>query len=246
MPEFEDFPQVVRFNLSKHLPQNLAEKTNDLFFILTAIFIADRSEREITHLTLLTLEKALFQTSRLLAKQHLLFLNTYFFINTYGPYNNVFYRYLEELEKGGLLETHEKMISLTARGLRVASEMIEEVPKSPDLEKVLLTLSEEVERYADDPNLALTETHSLQVIDTTDFNKVKTVEDLIKEINPKLKFEKSSQFKYIEPKIEGKSTRRSVVPTQALNRLGSELAKVEDIDFEQKESVSCLFGSFAD
>ena len=58
-------PKVVHFDYKKHLPQSSSGKTNDLFFILAALYIANEEEKDLTKLTL---EKVLFQASKSLAE----------------------------------------------------------------------------------------------------------------------------------------------------------------------------------
>lgn len=237
MTKLQNLPRVVKFNFNKHLPQSSAEKTNDLFFILSTIYMADRKEKELTKLTL---EKALFKTSQTLSEKNYSFLNTFFFINTYGPHNNVFYKYLEELGRAGLIELEQRAVYLTARGLSVISDMLEQISDDEDLQKIFLALENKVRKYTNDLNLAMRETHSQKVIDTTDRNKIKTIDDLIKEIKPEKRFKKASQFKYIEPLSE-KEVRKVVLPSKIINKLESILAKVEELDFEKDSDISCLF-----
>lgn len=230
-------PKVVRFDFNKHLPQSSAEKTNDLFFVLSAMYIANREEEELTRLTL---EKTLFKTSQILSERNFSFFNTFFFINTLGPHNNIFYKYMEELERAGLIEVEERAVYLTAKGLRAISEILEKISPNPELQEVLVTLEQKIEEYSKDPDFAIEETHSQKVVDTTDGNKVKTIRQLIREIEPEQQFKTSAQFKYIEP-VSEKKIKKIQLPSEFINELESTLASVEPQDFEQDSEINYLF-----
>lgn len=230
-------PKLVNFDFNKHLPQSSAEKTSDLFFVLSAAYLAARGEKELTKLML---EKALFKASQALMKEKSRFLNTFFFIDKYGPHNNIFYRYLEELERAGLIELEGRSINLTAKGLRVTSDLLEGVSQDRGLRKILVVLGQKIEEYSRKPSLAVEETHSQKVIDSTDNNKIKTISELIREINPEQQFRKGSQFKYIEPSFKG-AVKKVELPPKTINQLESVLAKVEPSDFEQAADIECLF-----
>lgn len=234
----KDLPIIERFDFNKHLPQTSAEKTSDLFYILSTLYFAERGKLDITRLTL---EKTLFKTVEALAEDSYSFLNTFFFINTLGPHNNMFYNYFEELEKAGLIEVEKKSIYLTAKGLRVISELIEEASQKRDLKRVLIELAQKAEGYADDPDRAIKETHSQKIVDTTDKNKVKTIEELINEIKPEQKFETGSQFKYVNPFTSKRRAKKIDLPSAVLNKLESVIAEVEDIDFIREEDIRYLY-----
>ncbi|MBI2314723.1 hypothetical protein HYU93_01560 [Candidatus Daviesbacteria bacterium] len=228
--------KVVSFDYNKHLPQSSSEKTSDLFFLVTALFIANSKDKEITKLTL---QKTLFQSVQSLAAKDISFLNTFFFINTYGPFNNIFYQYMEGLEQADLVKTEGKTIDLTAKGLRVVSDLLSEISQDTEMQTVLLDLEQRVERYAGDPTKAINETHALRVIDTTNNQKVKTIKELIKELNPEQKFITGTQFKYIEP--NKKPSKRVQAPAKTINELEEILAKVEPSDYEKTSDLSLLF-----
>ncbi len=234
MNESRSLPRVVSFDFNKHLPQSSAHKTSDLFFILSTVFMVTQEEKEVTQITL---EKTLFKIS--LFEEDYSFFNTFFFINTYGPHNNIFYKYLDELERAGLIEFERRSIYLTAKGLSTASEMLEEISNDQDLQKVLIALKKQGKIYSKFA-IAVEETHSLKVIDTTDNNKQKTIEELIREIKPEQQFTKGSQFKYIEPPPR-KKVKKIKPPSKVINRLESVLAGVESPDFEQDSKIDFLF-----
>ena len=236
MPSVANLPRVVRFDYNKHLPQSSTEKTSDLFFILSALYVSGVEEKVLTRLTL---EKVLFKSSQILAEKNYQFLNTFFFINTYGPHNNVFYKYLEELQRAGLIEVEKRDVFLTSKGLRVISDIIEELSGDGTLKDVLSVLTERTKAYANNPTLSLNETHHQHVIDTTDSNKEKTIEDLIKEADTVRLFEKSSQFKYIES--ASSTPTKVMVPPPVLNKLDTVLANVEDVDFEDRMDIQWIF-----
>ncbi|KKU91951.1 MAG: hypothetical protein UY21_C0008G0010 [Microgenomates group bacterium GW2011_GWA1_48_10] len=234
----KSLPHVEQFNHTKHLPQTVSDKTSDLFYILTALYIASSEEKVITKLTL---EKALFKTSQMLAENEgASFLNTYFYINTLGPHNNIFYKYLEELEKAGLIETQGRNLFLTPKGLAFISGSIDKIASHKDLLEVILLLKDRVETYSDNPNRAIEETHSQKVVDSTDRGKVKTVKELITEIKPEQQFERPSQFKYIDPSPT-KKTKKMEIPARVINDLENALANVEREDFEKEENINLLF-----
>ena len=229
--------KVVKFDISKHLPTSSAEKTNDLFFALVALHMADMEDKVLTKLTL---QKALYSTTQLLSEKGYNFFNTHFYVNTLGPFSNLFYKYLEELQNANLIEIDKRDIFLTPKGNRVTSEIIDELSENREFQEVFKVLNSKVTAYADNPNLSITETHSQLIIDTTDSNKQKSINDLIIEIDPTAPFEKNYQFKYIELVNENKSEEIKV-PPKILNELDSILAKVEDTDYEEAGDIRFLF-----
>lgn len=237
MNKKQALPKVVNFDYNKHLPQTSAEKTSDLFFVLSTAYLAARIDKELTKLML---EKALFKASQIFYNQNLRFLNTFFFINKFGPHNNIFYKYLEELENAGLIDLEGNTIGLTAKGLRVASEVIEEATDNEDLQKILVVLEKKIKDYSEKPGLAVDETHSEKVIDSTDKDKVKTIQKIIDEIQPEQQFKRGSEFKYIEPASE-KVSRKIELSVRVINQLEEVLASVEPSDFEKKENLESLF-----
>lgn len=231
-----NLPKVVRFDFNKHLPQSSVDKTNDLFFILATLYLADKEEKEITKLEL---EKALFKTMQELAYKNYSFLNTFFYINTFGPHNNIFYQYLEELKRAGLIEVEGRNTYLTPKGLRVISDIIDDVAEEKNLITVLLTLKQSVKDYSQRASHAVEETHAQKVVDTTDKNKIKTIHELIDEIKPEQEFERG-QFKYIDPFVT-KQVIKATIPSKTVNELETILANVEDSDFEEAEELNTLF-----
>lgn len=228
--------KVENFNYNKHLPQTSADKTSDLFFILSCLYLAERDQKQLTQLTL---EKSLFKTTQSLASKNTLFLNTFFYINKLGPHNNIFYKYLGELEEASLIKKESMSITLTARGSSVMSELLENVSEDPEILRVLVDLQSKINYCVSHPGISVDETHKLEVIDTTDNNKKKTVEQLIKEIKPEYQFEKASQFKYLNP--FSKNPTRVEPPATTLNELENILAKVDKIDFSQEMPLETLF-----
>lgn len=228
-------PNVEPFNLRKHLPQTAADKTSDLFYILSAVYLANEDEKDVTKLSLI---KALFKTAQIKAEQNILFLNTFFYVNTQGPFNNIIYKYLEELEKANLIKTEGRNIFITSKGLRVISELIDNTNNQETID-ILLKLKEKIEAY-ENASKAISETHSQKVIDTTDRNKVKTIETLINEIKPEEQFKTVSQFKYINPFV-GTRVNKVSLPQNIINSLEKELANIEEQDYEKTEDLTSLF-----
>ena len=233
----KNLPKIVRFDYNKHLPQSATDKTSDLFYILSTLYLAEKTEGNITKLTL---EKTLFTASQELAYKNYSFLNTFFYINTYGPHNSIIYRYLEELEKADLIEVEKNNIYLTPKGLRVMSELTSEVSEDKQLIETLLVIEKTAQDLSEHPSKGVDITHSLKVVDTTDNKKVKTIEELVKEIGPEQKFKEASQFKYIEPQTTEK-IKKVKVPSRIINQLETEIANVEENDFEKRESLQSLF-----
>lgn len=227
--------KLVNFDYNKHLPQTSAEKTNDLFYLIAALFIANSEDKVITKLELF---KALFKSTQTLAEKDIAFLNTYFFINTYGPFNNIFYKYLEELEQAELLTIEGKTIDLTAKGLRVASDLLSSLSEAKDIQPVLQVLKKNVELYAEDGARAINETHSLKVLDTTNNRRIKTIQNLIDEFNTTDKFTSSSQFKYIDPYEQ--SVKKVRIPPQYINQFEEIIAQINSSDFETKTDLNFL------
>lgn len=230
-------PKVESFNLNKHLPQSSADKTNDLFYILSAIHLADEDEKEVSKLTL---AKALFKTSQIEAENKISFLNTFFYVNTLGPFNNAFYKYLEELEKANLIKTEGRNIYITSKGSRVINDLLDTLGGNKKMINVLMTLRNKILEYSGNATKAIDETHQQKVIDTTDKNKVKTITSLISEINPEQSFKDVSQFKYINPFNE-KRIEKIELPPQIINSLERELANIEELDYDKQENISSLF-----
>lgn len=233
----KNLSKVVRFDYNKHLPQSATDKTSDLFYILSALYLAEKTDKNITKLIL---EKALFTTSQELADKNYSFLNTFFYINTYGPHNNIVYQYLEELEKADLIEVEKNNTYLTPKGLKVMSELTGEVSENKQLVETLLVLDKIAQDFIEHPSKGVEITHSLKVVDTTDNQKVKTIGELIKEISPEQRFEKASQFKYIEPQTPEK-VKKVKVPSRIINQLETAIANIEESDFEKRENLQSLF-----
>lgn len=240
MKNDEKLLKIVKFDYNKHLPQSFSSKTNDLFFILAALFMAADEEKELTKLTL---EKVLFRTVKDLAdKKKYSFLNTFFYINTYGPHNNMFYKYLEELQNGGLAQVNGNKVYLTVQGINILRDMIEDLSKKEDLLAVFIALKGYVEKYSgDDSSLAVQETHDLQVKDTTDRNKVKTIQDLIDQIQPKQQFRSGADFKYLDPFVDTTSFKKISIPAEYINKLEEILSRVKAEDYEAEADLSSLF-----
>lgn len=232
----KNIPIVEHFNLKRHLPQTAADKTSDLFYILSALYLANEEEKEVSKITLI---KALFKTEQIEAEKKISFLNTFFYINTLGPHNNIIYKYLEELEKANLIKTEGSNINITPKGSRVFSELIN-MSDDKELIDVLLTLKSKIVEYSGNVTKAINDTHNQKVIDTTDNNKEKTIENLIKEIKPEQQFKTASQFKYINPFKDHGSARVSL-PAELINKLEGELANVESLDYERTEDITSLF-----
>ena len=233
----KNLPRVEPFNVKKHLPQTSADKTNDLFSILSALHFANEKEKEVTKLTLI---KALFKTSQIEAKEKIAFLNTFFYINTLGPHNNVIYKYLEELERANLIKTEGRNIYITSKGSRVMSDLINSLPQEKELISVLLNLKGKTEEYSNNAAKAISDTHSQEVIDTTDDNTVKTIGLLIQEINPRQLFNTANQFKYINP-FNNSGIKKVNLPSNLINTFEKELANIEELDYSRAENISSLF-----
>lgn len=233
----KNLPKVVRFDSNKHLPQSAIDKTSDLFYLLSTLYLTEKTEKNITKLSL---EKTLFTASQELANKNHFFLNTFFYINTYGPHNSIIYQYLEELEKAGLIEVDKNDIYLTPKGLGVMSELTNEVSENKQIVEILLLLEKIAQDFIENPSKGVSVTHSLQVTDTTDDKKTKTIEELIKEIKPEQKF-KASQFKYIEPVTPSGKAKKINVPSKIINQLETSIANIEEGDFEKREGLQPLF-----
>lgn len=240
MEEKIQLPKVVNFDYTKHLPQSFSSKTSDLFFILATLFIAADQEKELTKLTL---EKVLFRAMEDLAiEKKYSFLNTYFYINTYGPHNNMFYKYLEELQNGGLAQVNGNNIYLSLKGINTISAMIENLSKREELLTIFIKLKKYVERYSgNDSSLAVEETHELQVKDATDRNRIKTIQDIIEQIQPRQQFRSGADFKYIDPFVDNSGIKKITIPAEYINKLEKILSRVKDEDYETEVDLSSLF-----
>jgi len=234
----KNLPRVVKFDYNKHLPQNASDKTSDLFYILSTLYLVEREEKDITKLIL---EKSLFVAAQELADKNYSFLNTFFYVNTLGPHNNVVYKYLEELEEAKLIEVEKKNVFLTPRGLRVMSEIIDEASSNKLLVEIFLELEEIAKSFIENSSKVVGLMHSQKVVDTTDKKKVKTINELIKEIKPKQKFREASQFKYIEPSTPPEKLKKVKVPSKIINQLETAIADIQEGDFEKRESLQSLF-----
>lgn len=233
------FPKVVNFDYKKHLPQSSSDKTNDLFFILAALYIANEEEKDLTKLTL---EKVLFQASKTLAEtKKYKFFNTFFYINKYGPHNNMFYKYLHELQDGGLVITTGNNIYLTLKGSDTLSKIIETLSKESDLSAIFISLKDFVDRYSgNNSTRAVNETHIIKVQDTTDKNIIKTIQQIIDEIKPEQQFKSASDFKYIEP-FEVNKVKNVKIPPKIINNLEEIIANVKEEDFQTEAEINQFF-----
>ena len=232
-------PKIEKCDYSKHLPQTSADKTSDLFFILSALYVAEKQDKSLTHLTL---EKSLFKTTVDMANEGKSFLNTFFYVNTLGPHNSIFYKYLEELESGNLLEKEGNKVFLTAKGVSVISGLVEKISSDQELLSVLVSLQDAVKKYADNPGLSVNELHAMKVIDSTDKSKQKTIKEIVEEIKPEEAFEKSSQFKYINP-LAGLKIEKVNLPIEVLNNLENVIAEVDTADLELSAPLEVIFSS---
>ncbi len=233
----QNLPRIEKFDYSKHLPQSSADKTSDVFFVLFSLYIAEREQKELTQLVL---EKALFKTEQELATENISFLNTFFYINKLGPHNNVFYKYLDELEGADLIDKEGRKISLTAKGLNTCVDLLESIPKNSDILDVLIKLQNKIKYCSSNIRRSVDETHAQKVIDTTDKNETKTIDQLIAEIKPENLFERGSQFKYINP-FSSSNPQKVSPPPDVIHKLENIRAKVDEIDFQQNTSFENLF-----
>lgn len=231
-------PIVEQFNWKKHLPQTSADKTNDLFYILSAIYSANEEDKEVSKITL---TKALFRTAQIEAEKKVSFLNTFFYVNTLGPFNNIIYKYLEELEKANLIRTERRNIYITSKGSRVVNDLIDTLKDTNrQTERILATLAVKMKEYSGNVTKTIDETHNQKVIDTTDNDKIKTITTLIKEIKPEQSFKSASEFKYINPFTEG-SIEKINLPAGTINYFENELASIDELDYDKSEDISALF-----
>lgn len=229
--------KIVGFNLRKHIPQSSSDKTNDLFYILASLYMASNDEKTLTKIAL---EKALFQTQKeITIDQKLNFFNTFFYVNTLGPHNNLFYKYLGELEESGLLEVNANNIFLTLKGMSAISTLMDNLSEeNKEILEVLLRLKNFINKYYNNNTLAINETHEIRVRDITDNEKIKTIKQVIKEIKPEQQFS-ALDFKYIYPIHE--NFQKISLPPKLINDLETILANVKDGDLDTEDDSSFLF-----
>lgn len=239
MPGKKGILVVEKYNQKRHLPQTSSEKTSDLFFILSSLYSVESHDKSLTKLTLL---KSLFRASIDQAEKGKSFLNTFFYVYSLGPFNKVIYKYLEELENADLIEVDGKNINLTAKGARVTSELLEQVSENTDLINILELLKKYAEKYVANPKLAVDESHSQRVIDRTDNDKIKSIDQLAREVKSKETFLSEDEFKYINPFATNQSGIEKIMPSsRTINELEKVLSKVEPQDFEKEGDLSLLF-----
>lgn len=233
-----NYSKLVRFDYNRHLPKSYTDKSNDVFYILASLYIADSNE---VQLTKLTLEKSLYAATQELAKLNKSFLRTHFYINTLGPHNNVFYKYLDELQRAGLINSEPRSIFITPKGLSVVSDLLNNLDFThADIKILFKILDEKIIKYGKDYQRAINETHKQRVIDTTDRNQVKTIQQIIDEIKPEEKFTKGTQFRYIESP-DDKKTNIINLSAKVLNNMESALSNVEELDYRANADISSLF-----
>ena len=228
--------RLVSFNYNKHLPTSYTAKSNDLFYILVSLFIADQNDKLLTKLTL---EKSIY-SSTLEAANNLNknFFKTHFFINKLGPHNNLFYKYLDELQRAGMIEVNEKTIFITPRGLATISELLSNNTLDNNVKSFLKILEQKIKRYSENYQLAIEDTHNQKVIDSTDKDKIKSIAQIIEEIKPEERFDKASQFKYIETARPNEEVK---LPPKLLNEIENSLANIEETDYQTSADISSLF-----
>ncbi len=230
-------PKIVYFDSKRHLPQNSSEKTNDLFYILMALYLAEEQDK---NLTTLTLEKSLFKTSFLEAKQGKKFFNTFFFIDKNGTHNNVFYKYLAEMEAGNLLNKSGRDIKLRAKGSSLAQQFVQVAQDNNEIKDLLIKLDNVVGQYADNPSKAWTENHQIKAVDyTTKEKKTKTIEEVIKEMKQAHKFASIKDFKYFDYLSSDFET--IDLPSRYKNNLEDSLSNIELEDYKTAADISTLF-----
>ena len=231
------YSKLVRFDYNKHLPNSYTDKSNDIFYILVALFIADQNEMLLTKLTL---EKSIYTTTQELAVLNKQFFRTHFFINKLGPHNNIFYNYLEELQKASLIEINDKFLFITPKGLATMSDLLNKNKISDDIKILLNKLDEKIKKYCNNYKLAIQDTHKQKLTDTTDNNTIKTIEQVIEEIKPEERFTSSSQFKYIESSNFAEQ-KQVELPATILNGIENSLSNIEELDYQTNADISSLF-----
>lgn len=113
--------KLVDFDQNVHMPRHIADKLNDLFFIL---LVLKKGEEKNIPTTTGVLIKTLFKTK---IDSEVKFFNTGFYLYNKGPFNKCFYTYIDELSSVGIVQKDGYNLSLTTKGLTLIQPIIEEV-----------------------------------------------------------------------------------------------------------------------
>ena len=118
--------KLVDYDQNIHMPRHIAEKLNDLFFIL---LVLKKGEEKNLSTTIGVLIKTLFKTK---IDSEFKFFNTGFYLYNQGPFNTDFYTYVDELSSTGIVQKDNYNLSLTTKGLTLIQPLIEELKRNHD------------------------------------------------------------------------------------------------------------------
>lgn len=213
--------RLVNYDPNRHSPKNVAEKLNDLFFIL---FVLAKGEEKNIIISRGILIKTLFTTQIDLAKD-IKFLHTGFYPFNHGPFNKIFYSYISDLESGGLVQKDGYNLSLTSKGADLIQPLFEEIKEeNPNYNLIENRIEENLERCKNFFEKS-DELHKEKMIDETNENHV--VIEMQKVIDNLSEYKN----KFIESvESDGK---RFVLSNNIINKLLKIEADVDDSDYQE-------------
>jgi len=209
--------RLVDYDPKKHEPQNIHDRLNDLFFMLSILNKAEQLNETITHGELI---KTLFITKiEISENKKINFFNTGFYPYNHGPFNRSFYTYLQELEESGLVQKNGNDYSLTTKGLDETQILVDEAMTNSNY-KILDKQIEEnlLEVTKSGFGKIVHELHESRVIINDDGKSVK-MGDIIKNKD-------DYKNKYLENINE--STIELKLPNRVVNRLFKIEASIEE------------------
>jgi len=214
--------KLVDYSAEKHSPNNIAEKLNDLFFVL--LVLVKGEERGIP-ITTGVLIKTLFTSQIDLAKE-IKFWHTGFYPYTKGPFNTKFYDYLSELEESGMISKDGYNLSLTTKGSSMIQPLLESAHRTDGQYKVIDNKVEENLQECKNFHKKVNELHKEKLIDETNGGVIIEMQKAI-----------DSYPEYLHKYIESSNDEgvQFTLPSNIINKLLNIETKIDDSDYEDIE-----------
>lgn len=221
MPAKKTKLKLVSREIKEEQLKKSTDKLNDLYYILLTLYKGEELNVSITTGVLI---KTLFATKINLSNQNGIgFLNIDFYPYKKGPFNKLFYSYLDELSEVGLIQKEKYNLSLTTKGLNLVQPLFEEVKNlNKEYENVETSIEKNLERCKNFHE-TVDKIHKEKLLDP-ETDKLITMQDAVN--NP-------SKYgdKYIESIRE--PARKILLPNNTLNKLLRIEAGVAETDYQE-------------
>ncbi len=217
-------PQIklVDFDSNIHIPRHLADKLNDLFFIL---LVLKKGEEKNIATTIGVLIKTLFNTK---INSEIKFFNTGFYLYNHGPFNKDFYGYIDELSSVGIVQKDNHNLSLTTKGLILIQPIVEELKNLNDqtYENIQKLVEENLENCKD----------FFKTVDTLHETEITDKEQRAVKMKDRIKKGVYVSGNYVEraEKVKGEYK----LPTKILNKILDIEAGVSDKDRDEVKTFN--------